>query len=38
VNGRAAYRIVSGAGSESAAWTLASAAPSGAAILALRAG
>jgi Big-like domain-containing protein/calcineurin-like phosphoesterase family protein len=37
-NGRAAYRIVSGAGSESAAWALTSAAPSGAAILSLKAG
>jgi Bacterial Ig domain/Calcineurin-like phosphoesterase len=37
-NGRAAYRIVSGAGTHSASWTLGSAAPSGAAILALRAG
>jgi hypothetical protein len=38
VNGRAAYRIVSAPGSQSAAWALASAAPSGAAILALKAG
>jgi hypothetical protein len=36
VNGRAAYRVVSTAGSYSAAWTLSAAANSGGAILALK--
>ena len=36
VNGRAAYRIVSSAGTWSAAWTLSAAATSGGAILALK--
>jgi hypothetical protein len=37
VSGRAAYRIVSGAGSHSVAWTLSAPSPSGAAVLALKA-
>jgi hypothetical protein len=37
VSGRAAYRIVSGAGNQSVAWTLSAASPSGAAVLALKA-
>ena len=37
VSGRAAYRVVSAAGSHSLAWTLSAASPSGAAVLALKA-
>ena len=38
VKGRAAYRIASAAGAQSVAWNLSAESPSGAAILALRAG
>jgi hypothetical protein len=37
VTGRAAYRIMSAAGSQSLAWTLSATSPSGAAVLALKA-
>jgi hypothetical protein len=37
VRGRAAYRVVSAPGSQSLAWTLSTASPSGAAVLALKA-
>jgi hypothetical protein len=37
VSGRAAYRVVSATGSQSVAWTLSAASPSGAAVLALKA-
>lgn len=37
VSGRAAYRVVSATGSQSLAWTLSAASPTGAAVLALKA-